>query len=84
MLTNSMTYGATELGKVVQDLYAQGETDYSLEPVVLTDSRGKLLGVYKMGMLSSFAAAAANAKWSLPKPLPNLDSTDFHAPIFRT
>ena len=49
MLTNSMTHGAIALGKAVQDLYAQGQTDYSLEPVVLTDSRGEAVGRIQNG-----------------------------------
>jgi 2,3-bisphosphoglycerate-independent phosphoglycerate mutase len=49
MLTNKMTHGAIELGKAVRDLYAHGQTDYSLEPVVLTDSGGKAIGRIQNG-----------------------------------
>lgn len=49
MLTNKMTHGAIELGEAVRDLYAQGQSDYSLEPVVLTDSRGEAIGRIQNG-----------------------------------
>ena len=44
MLTKSMAHGAIELGKAVKELYAQGQTDYSLEPLVLTNSCDKPIG----------------------------------------
>ena len=49
MLTKSTTHGAIELGRVVSDLYAQGQSDYSLEPVVLTDSCGEPVGCIQNG-----------------------------------
>jgi 2,3-bisphosphoglycerate-independent phosphoglycerate mutase len=49
MLTNSVTHGTKELGRAVSDLYVQGQTDYSLEPVVLTDSRGEPIGRIQNG-----------------------------------
>src|SRR5512139_338867 len=49
MLTNKTTHGAIELGEAVRDLYAHGETDYSLEPVVLRDSTGDAIGRIQNG-----------------------------------
>jgi 2,3-bisphosphoglycerate-independent phosphoglycerate mutase len=49
MLTKRLTNGATELGTAVRDLYAQGQTDYSFEPVVLTDSHGEPIGRIQNG-----------------------------------
>ncbi len=49
MLTKRITRGTIELGRVVSDLYAQGQTDYSLEPIVLTDSRDEPIGRIQNG-----------------------------------
>ena len=38
MLVNKITHGAIALGKAVREVYAEGQTDYSLEPIVLTDA----------------------------------------------
>ena len=44
MLTEKINYGANTLGHAVRELYAEGQTDYSLEPIVLTDERGTPVG----------------------------------------
>jgi 2,3-bisphosphoglycerate-independent phosphoglycerate mutase len=49
MLTNKMTHGAIELGEAVRDLYEQGQTDYSIEPVILTDPSGNPIGRIQNG-----------------------------------
>jgi 2,3-bisphosphoglycerate-independent phosphoglycerate mutase len=49
MLTDKVTHGATALGKAVKELYAEGQTDYSLEPIVLTDAMGEPIGRIKDG-----------------------------------
>ena len=36
--------GGIALANAIRELYCQGQTDYSLEPVVLTDAQGKPLG----------------------------------------
>ena len=36
--------GGTELASAVSALYAQGQTDYGLEPIVLTDKQGHSIG----------------------------------------
>ena len=38
MTTNRMPRGAIALASMVQALYAEGQTDYSLEPIVLTQN----------------------------------------------
>ncbi len=40
MLTNKIAHGAIAMGRAVRELYAEGQTDYSLEPIVLTEHRG--------------------------------------------
>jgi 2,3-bisphosphoglycerate-independent phosphoglycerate mutase len=36
--------GGAELANAVRDCYAEGQTDYSLEPIILVDMRGKPIG----------------------------------------
>jgi 2,3-bisphosphoglycerate-independent phosphoglycerate mutase len=49
MLTSNKTHGAIEIGEAVINFTAQGETDYSLEPVVLTNSSGEAIGRIQNG-----------------------------------
>jgi len=42
-------HGGTALAEAVRELYCQGQTDYSLEPVVLVDKQGKPLGCIEDG-----------------------------------
>jgi 2,3-bisphosphoglycerate-independent phosphoglycerate mutase len=49
MLTKSMAHGAIELGRAVKELYGQGQTDYSFEPVVLVSSGGEPIGRIQNG-----------------------------------
>ena len=44
MCADHSTHGGTELADAVQELYYAGQTDYSIEPVVLVDSQGKPIG----------------------------------------
>lgn len=44
MLTHKITHGAIALGKAVRALYAEGQTDYLLEPIVQTDPHGEPVG----------------------------------------
>jgi len=41
--------GAASLAKAVRDLYAEGQSDYSLEPIILADGQGKPVGRIKDG-----------------------------------
>jgi len=44
MSTGHSTSGGTALASAVRASYAEGQTDYSLEPIVLVDAQGKPLG----------------------------------------
>jgi 2,3-bisphosphoglycerate-independent phosphoglycerate mutase len=44
MLKNNVSRGANTLARAVKGLYAAGQTDYSLEPVVLTGAHGNPIG----------------------------------------
>ncbi len=49
MLTHQFTRGGLALGKAVEELYSEGQTDYSLEPMVLTDMARHPLGRIREG-----------------------------------
>ncbi len=49
MLTGQLTSGALALGKAVQRLYTEGETDYSLEPLIATDGQDQPIGRIRNG-----------------------------------
>lgn len=44
MPTGHLTHGGAALAEAVRDLYRAGQTDYSLEPIVLVDAQGKPIG----------------------------------------
>ena len=44
MYANNRSHGGYELADAVNELYASGQTDYSLEPIILVDAKGKPLG----------------------------------------
>lgn len=44
MCSDYSSHGGTELADAVQELYGAGQTDYSIEPVILVDSQGKPIG----------------------------------------
>jgi len=45
----ALTTGALSLANAVKELYAHGQTDYSLEPIVLSDAQGRPVGRIKDG-----------------------------------
>jgi 2,3-bisphosphoglycerate-independent phosphoglycerate mutase len=44
MTQNSLSRGGSELGDLVKTLYSEGQTDYSLEPILVTDQKGQPIG----------------------------------------
>jgi len=49
MLTGRIPRGGSALGRAVREAYVAGQTDYSLEPIVLTDHAGHPLGRIRDG-----------------------------------
>ena len=49
MPTGHLARGGAALAEAVRELYREGQTDYSLEPLVLVDARGKPIGRIKDG-----------------------------------
>ncbi len=48
-IVDGFTNGAMALARGVKDLYSHGQTDYSLEPIVLADSQGNPVGRIRDG-----------------------------------
>ncbi len=44
MLSQPPTRGGREIATAVRNLYAGGQTDYALEPIILTDGQGQAIG----------------------------------------
>jgi 2,3-bisphosphoglycerate-independent phosphoglycerate mutase len=44
MQSRTRSRGGSELARLVKTLYAEGQTDYSLEPILLTDADGEPIG----------------------------------------
>jgi 2,3-bisphosphoglycerate-independent phosphoglycerate mutase len=49
MCAEHSSHGGLELADVVRELYAEGQTDYSLEPIILVDPQGTPIGRIKDG-----------------------------------
>ncbi len=47
--TSHLTRGGTALANAVRELYREGQTDYSLEPIILVDAQGNPIGRIKDG-----------------------------------
>ena len=72
------------LAQTVREMLAEGQTDYSFEPVILAESDGYPRGASRMGMPSCSAAGVANARSSSPKPLLIPTSTSSRKSLSRT
>ena len=55
------------IAETVEAMYAEGQTDYSLEPIVLVSQQGHRLVALRTAMLLSFAAGEASARFNSPK-----------------
>jgi 2,3-bisphosphoglycerate-independent phosphoglycerate mutase len=49
MCAENISHGGPELAVAVRELYAAGQTDYSLEPILLVNPQGKPIGRIKDG-----------------------------------
>jgi 2,3-bisphosphoglycerate-independent phosphoglycerate mutase len=49
MLVNKITHGAIALSKAVKEAYAEGQADYTLAPIVLTNAQGEPVGRIQNG-----------------------------------
>ncbi len=49
MFTRPATRGAAALGQAVKQLYSEGQTDYSLEPILVSEESGEPIGLIQDG-----------------------------------
>jgi 2,3-bisphosphoglycerate-independent phosphoglycerate mutase len=83
MLANKITHGALALGKAVRELYAEGQTDYSLEPIILTDAHGIPLGRIKDGDAVIFCCRRGEREVELTEAFTQSDFPHFPRPDFQ-
>jgi 2,3-bisphosphoglycerate-independent phosphoglycerate mutase len=77
---DSVLRGGAILGDCIRDLYLQGQTDYSLEPLVLVDGHGKPLGRIQDGDAVVFCCRRGEREVQLTEAF--VDSTFDHFPPF--
>ena len=83
MLTRPYTRGAAALRQAVRDLYAQGQTDYSLEPIVLVDQEGCPVGRIQEGDSVVFCCRRGERQVQLTEAFTDPDFAHFPRPSFR-
>ncbi len=69
-------HGAAALAQAVRELYREGQTDYSLEPIVLTDERGEAIGRIQDGDAVVFCCRRGEREVQLTEAFvdPSLDA----------
>jgi 2,3-bisphosphoglycerate-independent phosphoglycerate mutase len=83
MLTKPITRGGTALSKTVRDLYREGQTDYYLEPIVLTDSKGQPVGRIQDGDAVIFCCRRGEREIQLTEAFTEPGFDRFPRPDFR-
>jgi 2,3-bisphosphoglycerate-independent phosphoglycerate mutase len=83
MPTGHLACGGTALADAVRELYREGQTDYSLEPIVLVDAQGKPIGRIQDGDAVVFCCRRGEREIQLTEAFvdPELDRfprRDFH------
>jgi 2,3-bisphosphoglycerate-independent phosphoglycerate mutase len=83
MVINKTTHGAITLAKAVQELYAKGEVDYSLEPIVITNMQGDPLGRIKDGDAVIFCCRRGEREIQLTEAFTESGYDHFPRPDFQ-
>ncbi|MHC1739822.1 MAG: phosphoglycerate mutase (2,3-diphosphoglycerate-independent) [Anaerolineaceae bacterium] len=77
------TRGGSELAILVKELFAQGQTDYSLDPIVLTDRQGKAIGRITDGDSVIFCCRRGEREVELTEAFTQPDFPHFTRPEFK-
>jgi 2,3-bisphosphoglycerate-independent phosphoglycerate mutase len=80
MSKNHVPRGASILAGAVKELYAAGLTDYSLEPIVLTDLQGKAIGRIADGDAVVFCCRRGEREIELTEAFTEADFKHFPRP----
>jgi 2,3-bisphosphoglycerate-independent phosphoglycerate mutase len=75
--------GATALAEGVKDLYAKGQTDYSLEPLVLVDSENRPIGRITDGDAVIFCCRRGEREIELTEAFTEIGFSHFQRPDFQ-
>lgn len=80
MTTRARTWGGIALAESVNQLYAQGQTDYSLEPIVLVDDAGVPVGRIEDGDAVIFCCRRGDREIQLTEAFVDPELTAFPRP----
>ncbi len=83
MLTGQRSRGAVELSRAVRELYQSGQTDYSIEPIVLTDKQGNPIGRVKDGDAVIFCCRRGEREVQLTEAFTESGFDHFPRPSFQ-
>lgn len=77
MCADHSSHGGTELAEAVQELYSAGQTDYSIEPVLLVDPQGKPIGRIEDGDSVIFCCRRGEREIQLTEAFVDQDLDNF-------
>jgi len=83
MHNDHLPHGAVALAQGVKALYAKGQTDYSLEPLVLVDKNNKPLGQIKDGDAVIFCCRRGEREVELTDAFTDKNFSHFARPEFK-
>ena len=83
MLARPLTHGGIALADAVRELYRAGQTDYSLEPLVLIDHQNKPVGRVKDGDAVIFCCRRGEREVELTEAFTDPDFPHFPRPKFQ-
>ncbi len=83
MLTKAITRGGTCLAKTVQELYQAGQTDYTLEPIVLTGGDNQPIGRIRDGDAAIFCCRRGEREIQLTEAFTDPAFDHFSRPDFQ-
>ena len=83
MYIDDLPHGAVELAQGVKTLYAKGQTDYSLEPLVLVDKNNKPLGQIRDGDAVIFCCRRGEREVELTEAFTEKNFNHFPRPEFK-
>ena len=82
MVVRPSTRGAAALTRAVQELYSQGQTDYSLEPIILVDEHECPVGAIRDGDAVVFCCRRGEREVELTEAFTSPDFPHFTRPAF--
>jgi 2,3-bisphosphoglycerate-independent phosphoglycerate mutase len=83
MLFNAVARGGTTLANTVRELYQAGQTDYYLEPIVLTDADGQAIGRIQDGDAAVFCCRRGEREIQLTEAFTDPGFDRFPRPAFK-